>query len=204
MTKGTLLVISAPSGSGKTTIVRPVLNDLANLAFSVSHTTREPRAGEINGQDYHFVSVEEFGKIRKTDGFLEWAQVHDNFYGTSRQAVEEQLARGQDIILDIDVQGAMQLKKNTDLTATFIFIAPPSMQELERRLKGRNTETPESLKTRLGNAAHEMGQSGEYDYLIVNDVLDEAINIFRAIVIALRAASRRDLAGHKITNISTL
>jgi guanylate kinase len=125
--------------------------------------------------------------------------VHDNFYGTSRQAVNEQLAGGLDVILDIDVQGAMQLKKITDLAATFIFIAPPSIQELERRLTSRKTETPASLKTRLGNAAEEMRQADKYDFLIVNDVLDEAIATFRAIVIAQRAASRRDLAGHTIS-----
>ncbi|NOX24869.1 MAG: guanylate kinase [Deltaproteobacteria bacterium] len=201
MTGGNLLVISAPSGTGKTTILRPVLRDLANLAFSVSHTTRAPRASEINGRDYHFVSTAEFAGIREAGGFLEWARVHDNFYGTSRQAVDGQLAGGQDIILDIDVQGAMQLKKLANPAAIFIFIAPPSMAELERRLTGRNTETPASLKTRLHNAAMEMSQAAEYDYLIVNDVLDEAIAIFKAIVIAQRAAHRRDLAGHAITNL---
>lgn len=198
MIKANLLVISAPSGTGKTTILRPVLNRLENLAFSISHTTRAPRAGEKDGQDYHFVTVEEFTKIKEANGFLEWAEVHENFYGTSRQSVEKQLNDGVDIILDIDVQGAMQLKKQTDLTATFIFIAPPSMQELERRLSGRGTETPASLKTRLGNAANEMRQATEYDYIILNDKLDEAITTFKAIVIAQRAASRRTLAGQPI------
>jgi len=112
--------------------------------------------------------------------------------------VEKQLNDGVDIILDIDVQGAMQLKKQTDLTATFIFIAPPSMQELERRLSGRGTETPASLKTRLGNAANEMRQATEYDYIILNDKLEEAITTFKAIVIAQRAASQRTLAGQPI------
>ncbi len=195
MTKANLLIISAPSGTGKTTILQPVLKDLPNLAFSVSHTTREPRNGEVNGRDYHFVTEKEFIQIRDNDGFLEWARVHNNFYGTSRQAVDSQLNRGVDIILDIDVQGALQLKNIADLTAIFIFIAPPSMQELERRLRGRGTETPESLKTRLGNAAQEMAQAGEYDYLIINDVLTDATTIFQAIVIASRAAHGRDLAG---------
>ncbi len=198
MVKGNLLVISAPSGTGKTTILQPVLNDLPNLAFSVSHTTREPRSGEVNGRDYHFVTMEEFEQIKEADGFLEWAKVHNNFYGTSRQAVDNQLDRGVDIILDIDVQGAIQLKNLVDLNATFIFIAPPSMQELERRLRCRGTETPDSLKTRLGNAAQEMAQANEYDYLIVNDVLTEATTTFQAIVIASRAAHGRDLAGQKI------
>jgi guanylate kinase len=199
MTRGNLLVISAPSGAGKTTILRPVLRDIANLAFSVSHTTRAPRGGEVDGRDYHFVSQAEFTALRDAGGFLEWARVHDNFYGTSRQAVDEQLAKGRDIILDIDVQGAMQLQKIADLEAAFIFIAPPSMAELERRLAGRRTESPASLKTRLGNAAREMSQAAVYDYLIVNDVLEEAIAIFKAIVIAQRAAHRRDLAGQAIT-----
>lgn len=198
MRGGNLLVISAPSGAGKTTILKPVLRELPNLNFSVSHTTRSPRPGEIEGRDYHFVSIQEFEKLKQANGFIEWAKVHDNFYGTSRQAVSEQLARGMDLILDIDVQGAMQLKKDATLPAIFIFIAPPSMQELERRLSSRQTESPESLKLRLSNAGQELQQAAQYDYLIVNDVLEEAVTTFKAIVIAQRAAGGRALDGRPV------
>jgi len=198
MTEGNLLVISAPSGAGKTTILKSVLKDLANLSFSVSYTTRSPRPGEIDGRDYHFVSLQEFEKLRQANGFIEWARVHDNFYGTGRRTVSGQLARGMDLILDIDVQGAIQLKKNTALPAVFIFIAPPSMQELEHRLSSRQSESPESLKLRFSNAGRELQQATQYDYLIVNDVLEEAVTIFKAIVIAQRAAGGRALDGRPL------
>jgi len=198
MSGGNLLVISAPSGAGKTTILHPVLKDLPNLAFSVSHTTRSPRPGELDGRDYHFVSRQEFEGLKQANGFIEWAEVHDNLYGTSRLAVSEQLAKGMDLILDIDVQGAMQLKRDAALPTVFIFIAPPSMQELERRLSSRQTESPESLKLRLSNAGQELQHAAQYDYLIVNDVLEEAITTFKAIVIAQRAANGRALDGRPL------
>ncbi len=199
MSTGRLLVVSAPSGTGKTSIVKPVLACLPNLAFSISHTTRVPRAGEEDRRDYHFVSVEEFEAKRLRNDFLEWARVHDNFYGTSREAVQKQLAAGVDVILDIDVQGAMQLKAAAGLPASYIFIAPPSMAELERRLKGRQTENAASLHTRLANAAGELAQAKEYDYQIINDDLEMAIKTFEAIVIAIRAASGRDMQGGTLT-----
>ena len=198
MTEGNLLVISAPSGAGKTTILKPVLKELANLSFSVSHTTRPPRSEEVDGQDYHFINLQKFEKIREANGFIEWAKVHDNFYGTSRQTISEQLAKGMDVILDIDVQGAMQLKKDADLPAIFIFIAPPSMQELEHRLSNRQTESPESLSLRLNNASQELLHAARYDYLIVNDVLEEAIATFKAIVIAQRSAGNRAIDGRPL------
>ncbi len=156
MNQGCLFVISAPSGAGKTTIVKPVLQTLPAISFSVSHTTRQPRPGELDGNDYHFVSKEQFEKVRDNNGFLEWAEVHGNYYGTSQQTVTQMLGNGNDIILDIDVQGAAQLREKKDLPATFLFIAPPSLTELEKRLLGRQTETPESLQTRLHNAKKEM------------------------------------------------
>jgi guanylate kinase len=199
MSTGRLLVVSAPSGTGKTSIVKPVLDRLTNLAFSISHTTRQSRPGEEDGRDYHFVSMERFEAKRRQNDFLEWAKVHDNYYGTSREAVQKQLAAGVDVILDIDVQGAMQLKAAASLPASYIFIAPPSMTELERRLKGRQTENAASLHTRLANAAGELAQAGEYDYQIINDDLKMAIQTFEAIVIAIRAASGRDMRGEALT-----
>ncbi len=199
MSTGRLLVVSAPSGTGKTSIVKPVLGRLTNLAFSISHTTRQSRPGEEDGRDYHFVSMEKFEAKRLQNDFLEWARVHDNNYGTSRKAVQKQLAAGVDVILDIDVQGAMQLKAAASLPASYIFIAPPSMAELERRLKGRQTENAASLHTRLTNAAGELAQAGQYDYQIINDDLEMAIQTFEAIVIAIRAASGRDMRGEALT-----
>ncbi|MCW5199205.1 guanylate kinase [Desulfobulbus sp. F1] len=193
MSEGILLVLSAPSGCGKTTILRQVMAELPSLAFSVSHTTRQPRPGEVNGRDYHFVSVEQFKVIRdsKPSGFLEWAEVHDNFYGTARQEVESRLAAGIDVILDIDVQGAEQVRRNA--APVTVFIAPPSLVELERRLRGRGTENEESLLRRLANAEKEMQAAAAYTYLIVNDHLEQAILALKSVIIAERCRQRRIL-----------
>lgn len=195
MSRGTLFVISAPSGAGKTTILRPILAELPGLAFSVSHTTRQPRPGEQNGVDYHFVSHEEFAQLEQAGDFLEWAQVHGNFYGTSKSAVTEQLAHGIDVILDIDVQGALQLRTANGLPATTIFIVPPSLEILRQRLSGRNTESTESLTTRLNNALVELKSAKTYDYIIVNDILEEAILVMKSIIIEKRALSKRGING---------
>lgn len=133
---GQLFILSAPSGAGKTTLLKKVMKQVPGLAFSVSHTTRSPRSGEKDGVDYHFVSVDEFQGMRDQGLFLEWAEVHGNFYGTSRPAVMQQLERGQDIILDIDVQGAAIISRDTTVPAVSVFIAPPSLAELARRLRG--------------------------------------------------------------------
>lgn len=191
MSKGCLLVVSAPSGAGKTTLLKRILADTAGIGFSISHTTRPPRPGERNGVDYHFVDLEEFLQRRQAGDFLEWAEVHGNFYGTSREAVEQSLARGEDILLDIDVQGARQLKEQAGLPAVFLFIAPPSAVELERRLRGRGTDAPEVIARRLENARREMAQADRYDYLVINDVLAEAESVLRAIITAERCRRRR-------------
>ncbi|MEA2114196.1 MAG: guanylate kinase [Thermodesulfobacteriota bacterium] len=198
MTESMLLVISAPSGCGKTTILKKVMTDLPGLAFSVSHTTREPRPGEEDGRDYHFVSREQFKEIRdqQPSGFLEWAEVHGNYYGTSRQDVEDRLAEGQDVILDIDVQGAKQIRRHGALVT--IFIAPPSLSELKRRLRGRGTENEESLAVRLANAKKEMQAADAYTYLIVNDKLDEAVQALEAVIIAERCRRRRRVDGASV------
>lgn len=198
MGKGLLVVLSAPSGCGKTTIVKRVMADLPGLVFSVSHTTRSPRPGEKDGRDYFFVDTQEFEALRDRtpSGFLEWAEVHGNFYGTGREGVEEQRAAGLDVILDIDVQGAEQVRRAADPVT--VFIAPPSLDELSRRLRGRGSEDEKSIDLRLKNAEREMGAAADYEYLIVNDVLDEAVESLRSILIAERLRRRRTLNGRSI------
>ena len=171
------------------------MTDLPGLVFSVSHTTREPRPGEEDGRDYHFVNREQFKEIRdqQPSGFLEWADVHTNFYGTTRQDVEARLAEGMDVVLDIDIQGAEQICRNG--APVTIFIAPPSLSELEQRLRGRGTESEESLAIRLANAEKEMQAADTYTYLIVNDQLDEAVRALEAVIIAERCRRRRGVNG---------
>lgn len=195
MSNGLPFIISSPSGGGKTTILRKVFAELPGLVFSVSHTTRPPRAGEVDGRDYHFVGIEEFTSIREQSpsGFLEWARVHDNFYGTSRWEVEKLLGEGLDVVLDIDIQGARQVKEAIE--AVSIFIAPPSLAELERRLRGRGTDSEEVVALRLANARRELAAASEYDYLVVNDSLVEAVETVRSIIIGERAKRRRGITG---------
>ncbi|MEW6593534.1 MAG: guanylate kinase [Thermodesulfobacteriota bacterium] len=192
---GTLFVISAPSGAGKTTLLKRIMAEVPGLAFSVSHTTRPPRPGERNGVDYHFVSREEFLAMREQGAFLEWAEVHTNLYGTSRQAVADKLATGVDVFLDIDVQGARQIKEARDLGAVFLFVAPPSWQELEKRLRGRGTEAADTMQIRLDNARKEMAEAHWYDYLIVNDDLAAATEMLKAVILAERCRGRRGASG---------
>jgi len=201
MKQGRLFVISAPSGAGKTTLLRGVMSSLVKVKFSVSHTTRNPREGEVDGVDYHFVSRDTFGQMIADNIFLEHAEVHDNFYGTSHAAIEEQLQDGFDVILDIDVQGAAILRKNPQVDAAFIFIAPPSLVELERRLRGRGTENEEKVQVRLINARTELLSSSKYEYLIVNSDIDEATNVLQAIILAERAKSHRLPTGDPIEKV---
>lgn len=197
-TTGQLFILSAPSGAGKTTLLKRVMAGLGNLAFSVSHTTRSPRPGEEDGVDYHFVSPLEFAGMRGQGLFLEWAEVHGNFYGTSRPAVMDQLGRGVDVVLDIDVQGASIIARDEALAAVSIFVAPPSLEELERRLRGRGTESDETIAVRLGNAAREMAAASQYQYLVINDVLEEAVVTLKAVLIAERSRSHRHPSGEPI------
>ena len=198
MTDTILFVLSAPSGGGKSTILKKVMADLSGLVFSVSHTTRSPRHGEKDGQDYHFVSREAFLDIqqRQPSGFLEWAEVHGNLYGTSRDEVEHHLQAGLDVVLDIDVQGAMQVMEAVDPVT--VFITPPSLAELERRLRGRGTEDEENLVLRLENAKKELLYREKYDYLVINDRLPEAIESLRAVIIAERCRRNRSKDGKQI------
>ena len=189
---GTLFILSGPSGSGKSTITRDLLTKVPGLVFSVSHTTRKPRPGEQDGVDYHFVDREAFVALRdrQPSGFLEWAEVHGEFYGTSVHEVKNRLRQGQDILLDIDVQGARQIL-DANPEAVSIFLCPPSVDVLRARLQQRASETSENFVIRLRNAHKELRHAPNYRYIIVNDVLEEAIDAFRCIITAERLKARR-------------
>lgn len=182
MAKGQLFIISGPSGVGKGTIAQRLLQDM-DITFSVSMTTRAPRPGEVNGKDYIFATDEEFDRTIEEDGFLEYAGNFGNRYGTPKAPILEKLNAGQDVLLDIDIQGAINVKK-TYPKGVFIFILPPSMAELRKRITGRGTETPESLARRLGKAMEEISYIDKYDYCIVNGELEEAIARAKAILVA--------------------
>ncbi|WP_286975467.1 guanylate kinase [Acetomicrobium sp. UBA5826] len=171
--KGYLFVISGPSGAGKGTIRRELFKRLSDLVYSISCTTRQPREGEQDGVDYYFVEGEEFEKRKRSGDFLEWAFVHGNYYGTPKKEVLKNLEEGKDVILEIDVQGALNVKKVFP-EAVLIFILPPSEEVLRERLISRGTENEESLRTRLNNAAWEMKLAGVYDHAIINDDVNRA------------------------------
>ncbi len=183
--QGTLYIISAPSGAGKTSLVKAILEQDAKVRVSVSHTTRAPRDGEVDGVAYNFVSLAEFDQVIDAGQFLEYAEVFTNKYGTSKLWVEEQLAAGIDVILEIDWQGAQQVREKMP-NALSIFILPPSRAELERRLTGRGTDSAEIIAGRMSQAESEMSHFGEFDYLVINDQFDDALNQLQAIFTANR------------------
>lgn len=185
--RGTLFIVSAPSGAGKTTLVRELLARDARVRLSISYTTRSPRAGERDGRDYHFINVPEFIEMRSRGDFLESAEVHGNFYGTSRVWLEREMASGRDVLLEIDWQGAQQVRKYFH-EAIGIFILPPSMAELERRLRSRGTDAEETISRRLLAALTEMRHVGEFEYVIINNELEESIG---DLVAAVRASRLR-------------
>ncbi len=191
MAKGQLFIISGPSGVGKGTIASRLEKEI-DITFSVSMTTRAPRAGEIDGVSYFFVSEEEFNKIIDEDGFLEYAGKFGNKYGTPKAPILKLLAEGKDVLLDIDIQGAINVKKAYP-QGVFIFILPPSMAELRKRITGRGTETPDSLKVRLGKALEEISYIDKYDYCIVNGELEEAVARAKAILIAEHSRVSEDI-----------
>ena len=200
MSQGRLFVISAPSGAGKTTLLKKIMSSLPKMKFSVSHTTREVRPGEVDGTDYHFVSRETFLQMIAADMFLEYADVHGNLYGTSQATIAEQLQEGFDVILDIDVQGAAILR-NSGVDAAFVFISPPSLAELEKRLRGRGTEDEQKIRVRLLNAGEELASSSGYDYVIVNSAIEEAASLLASIILAERAKSHRLPSGDPIGEV---
>ncbi|MBL8385403.1 MAG: guanylate kinase [Burkholderiales bacterium] len=182
---GSLFIVAAPSGAGKSTLVNALLAEDRGLSVSVSHTTRAPRAGEQDGRHYHFVSRERFLEMQGDGAFLEFAEVHGNLYGTSKAAVAAPMAAGRDVIFEIDCQGAAQLRA-VFAGAVSIFILPPSLAELERRLRARGTETDEVVRRRLAAARQEMRNAVQFDYVIINSDFSEALKRMQAVVIASR------------------
>lgn len=178
---GNLFVISGPSGAGKGTLLSQVLKRIPDAWVSVSATTRDPRPGEIEGVHYYFLDTDTFKELVDQDGFLEWAEVHNNYYGTLKQRVLEHMAAGEQVILEIDVQGAFQVRKALP-QAHLVFIEPPSLEELERRLKGRGTETDEVISSRMKTAEVELAQKMEYDVQVVNDDLERATQELTALI----------------------
>jgi guanylate kinase len=185
MTKGSLFIVAAPSGAGKTSLVNALVAQQSDVRLSVSHTTRPPRESEVDGQDYFFVSGDSFAQMRDTGAFLESATVFDNFYGTSSETVAAQLQQGLDVILEIDWQGAEQVRNNFP-ESTSIFILPPSKMALEQRLRGRGQDNDETIARRMRDAENEMSHYVEFDYLIVNDQFDVALSDLAAVIIARR------------------
>jgi guanylate kinase len=180
-TAGHVFILSAPSGAGKTTLRRAVIERFPDIHYSVSFTTRPHRAGEVDGRDYHFISTAEFEEGIRSGRWAEWAQVHENFYGTSAKVLEQTLAAGRDILLDIDVQGARQILRRFPESVT-IFIIPPSLDILEARLRARGTDAAEAIRIRLRNAAGEMAQKERYRHVIINDDLATAVQEMAAII----------------------
>jgi guanylate kinase len=185
-TRGTLFVVSSPSGGGKGTLVRGVLEVVDNLSYSVSYTTRGPRANEVNGREYFFVDVPTFEEMVAGGEFLEWACVHGNLYGTSKRQIAEKTAAGIDMILEVDVQGAASVRQLL-MDSVSIFILPPSFAVLKERLCARGTDTAESLELRLRNAPDELKQYSAFDYVIINDKIDRAVHQLASIIYAERA-----------------
>ena len=188
--KGIALIISGPSGAGKGTLVKMLIEEFPNIQFSISYTTRKPREGEIDGIDYVFISKEEFKKLIEKDMFAEWANVHGNYYGTPRKEIEEKLNKGFDVVFDIDVQGAKNLKQNLR-QGVFVFILPPSIEELKRRLIKRGSDDPKTIEIRLKNAQKEMESIDEFEYVILNDDLNKAYDKLRCIYLSAKCKVRR-------------
>lgn len=192
-TTGNLYIISAPSGAGKTSLVKKLISTIKNLIVSVSHTTRQSREGEIHGKDYFFVSVDDFRAMQNEKAFLESAQVFDNFYGTAQKTIEDNLAQGDDVILEIDWQGAQQVRELMPNSYS-IFILPPSTQILRDRLEGRGKDSVEIIDRRMQDAVAEMSHYGEFDYLVVNDDFNTALNELESIIIANRLKQQSQAA----------
>ncbi|MDD5250772.1 MAG: guanylate kinase [Rhodocyclaceae bacterium] len=195
MNAGSLFVVSAPSGAGKTTLVKLLLERDSQVRHSISYTTRAPRPGEQNGREYHFVDVAAFSAMRERGEFLEWAEVHGNFYGTSRLWLEDQMHAGHDMLLEIDWQGAQQVRE-IFREAVGIFIMPPSVAELEKRLRGRGQDAEEVIQRRVAAALGEMRHVGEFDFVIINNNLQEALDDLCAAVRASRQRFAKQAARH--------
>lgn len=197
--RGRLFVISGPAGAGKTEIVKKLIEKHPDVRLSVSCTTRAPRPGEVDGVNYHFVSEERFRELIDADAFYEWAHVHQNHYGTLKSTVQKELSEGHDLILEIDVQGCLQAMAQ-DSSVTGIFVSPPSRENLEQRLRGRGTETEESIRVRLNNVASEVAQAYKYHYVIIHQdwsVVPDALEIAAEEVYAIIVARRLELENRR-------
>ena len=192
MNKGLLIVVSGPSGAGKGTICRQLLNTTSEIKLSVSVTTRNPRAGEVEGENYFFVEKNAFEELIEKNDLLEYARVYDNYYGTPRKYVMDHINQGKDVLLEIDIQGALQIKEKYP-EGVFIFILPPSMKELKRRIIHRGSETEASLEKRFQSAFEEINYVKKYDYCVVNDQLDQAVERVRAIIKAEKCKVTKDI-----------
>jgi len=192
---GTLFIVAAPSGAGKTTLVGRLLADDPQVQHSVSFTTRVPRPGEQDGREYHFIDVKHFLAMRERGEFAEWAEVHDNFYGTSRVWLDQRMQEGCDMVLEIDWQGAQQMRRQFP-EAVSIFILPPSIAELERRLRNRGADSEDVIARRVAGALGEMRHVGEFDFVIINNDLDVALGELKAAVCASRLRFSRQRARH--------
>lgn len=192
--KGLLIVLSGPSGAGKSTVVRKLMQQRGNIYFSVSYTTRAPRNEDIDGVTYHFVNRDEFERMIEANEFLEYAEYSGNYYGTSLKVIEEKQAAGIDVLLDIEVQGAANVRAKCP-DAVLVFTVPPTYEELERRLRGRNTDDEETIRKRLSRALEEIHEISRYDYLVVNDQVENAVSELGAIMSAAecRVATRQNI-----------
>jgi guanylate kinase len=188
--KGALFIVSAPSGAGKTTLCKRIISTIENIKPSVSFTTRLPRPGEIPGEDYNFVTEDEFRAMSESGDFVEWALVHGNYYGTSEKILEELMDAGYDVLLDIDTQGARQIRKVFE-NSVYIFILPPSMRELKLRLEGRMSNSVDDMNRRLQRAVEEIREYKLYDYVIVNDIIEHSIKKMEAVITAERLRSSK-------------
>ena len=195
MHTGTLFIISAPSGAGKTSLVKALLEKQSALRVSVSHTTRAPRPGEVNGEHYHFVEQTEFEHMLQDNAFLEHAQVFDNYYGTSANWVQKELQKGQDVILEIDWQGARQVRKHLEHTVS-IFILPPSRHALQQRLQQRGQDSEAIITRRMQDATNEMQHYNEFDYLVINDDFAVALQELQSIVTTQRLSQAQQIQRH--------
>jgi guanylate kinase len=199
---GNLFILSAPSGAGKSSLINALLKQAKDessrpMQVSVSHTTRSPRPGEIDGEHYHFVSVENFKKQIKKNSFYEYAEVFDNYYGTSEAAIDAQLAQGVDVFLDIDWQGAQQVRMKKP-SVTTIFISPPSRQELENRLRGRGQDSEDVIANRMAQAQRECSHFQEFDYMVINDEFEQALTDLKTIVNNQRLKRSQQILQHKV------
>ncbi len=192
---GSLFIVSAPSGAGKSSLVTALLERVPSINLSISCTTRAPRPGEQDGQHYHFINETQFNSLKQNNGFLEWAHVHGNYYGTSQQWVEGEMAADRDVLLEIDWQGAEQVVRKMNNVVS-IFILPPSLEELEKRLRGRGTDSENVILKRLGAAQLEIEQARRFDYVILNDNFSQALTELQSIVVASRCRFNQQLARH--------